>query len=237
MSFSPASTPLPDPMDSIQRLLTHVAGLKSRLAALESAHMPTPQATVASAQTASQPHMGGCLVPKGLAMWAAPPGQPKPKPPTKPSIATTSRIPRHDLPPMDGHTPHFECTLELPDSLVAHMVGHQGQGLKQALDISSACLAAFTVSSAGGYHWFVSIRGSNQQIGEALVVIGKWITNKQVRVLWKQCSGNVTPAVAVPAPLGSTTSSTPTATRPRAPSSSTPAAASKTAAMASTPTT
>ncbi|KNZ77475.1 hypothetical protein J132_05433 [Termitomyces sp. J132] len=79
---------------------------------------------------------------------------------------------------MDGCTPHFECALKLPNSLVAHMVGHQGQGLKQALDISGACLAAFMVGSAGGDCWFVSIWGSDQQIGEALVVIGKQIAKK-----------------------------------------------------------
>ncbi|KAG5337503.1 hypothetical protein C0989_009486 [Termitomyces sp. Mn162] len=83
-----------------------------------------------------------------------------------------------DLPPTDGHTPHSKCTLELPDFLVAHMVGHQGQGLKQALDISGTHLAAFTVSSAGGDCQFVSIQGSDQQIGEALVVIGKQIAKE-----------------------------------------------------------
>ncbi|KAG5348688.1 hypothetical protein C0989_008922, partial [Termitomyces sp. Mn162] len=88
-----------------------------------------------------------------------------------------------DLPPMDGHTPHFECVLELPDSLVVHVVGHQGQGLKQALNISGTCLAAFTVSSAKGDCQFISIQGSNRQIGEALVIIGKQIAKKQVHIL------------------------------------------------------
>ncbi|KAG5348630.1 hypothetical protein C0989_009360 [Termitomyces sp. Mn162] len=148
-----------------------------------------PVATVASAQTASQPSMGGHAVSLGSAKQSAPPGQLKPKSSTKPSTMPTSHIPQcvtcatsnaplaipfaWDLPPMDGHTPCFKYVVELPDSLVAHVVGHQGQGLKQALDISGACLAAFTVSSAGGDHQFVSIQGSNQQIGEALVVIGK----------------------------------------------------------------
>ncbi|KAG5338154.1 hypothetical protein C0989_008140 [Termitomyces sp. Mn162] len=138
---------------------------------------------------------------------------------------------------MDGCTPCFKCALELLDSLVAHVVGHQGQGLKQALNISGACLAVFTVSLAGGDHWFVSIRGSNQQIGEALMVIEKQIAKKQVRILRKQCPSNVVPAVAVPAPLGSTALSTPTSTRPGAPSSSTLAAEFQTATMASTPST
>ncbi|KAG5730769.1 hypothetical protein E4T56_gene3470 [Termitomyces sp. T112] len=36
-----------------------------------------------------------------------------------------------------------------------HVVGHQKQGLEQALDISGACLAAFTVSSVEGDCWFI----------------------------------------------------------------------------------
>ncbi|KAG5716867.1 hypothetical protein E4T56_gene3383 [Termitomyces sp. T112] len=100
------------------------------------------------------------------------------------------------------------------------MVGYQGQDLKQALNISGTCLAAFMVSSAGGDCWFVSIQSSDQQIGEALV---------------KQCSGNVAPAVAALAPFGSIMSSTLTSTMPGAPSSSTPAVASQTTTMALTP--
>ena len=108
---------------------------------------------------------------------------------------------------MDGCTPHFKCALELPNSLMSHVVGHQGQGLKQALDISSACLAAFMVGSANRDCWYITIQGTNQQISEALMVIRKWIARKQVHILWKQCSGNI-----VPAPLGNTALSTPTPT-------------------------
>ncbi|KAG5352673.1 hypothetical protein C0989_001137 [Termitomyces sp. Mn162] len=137
-----------NPESTIKRLLTLVSGLESRLAALESGCMPMPVATVASAQTASQP--------------------------THPTSNAPLAIPfAQDLPPMDGCTPHFKCMLELPDSLVAYVVGHQGQGLKQAFDISSTHLAAFMISLAGRDHQFVSIQGSDQQIGEALAVIGK----------------------------------------------------------------
>ncbi|KAG5734855.1 hypothetical protein E4T56_gene609 [Termitomyces sp. T112] len=178
--------------------------------------------------------MGGHAIPSGSAIWSAPSGQPKPKssikPPTMPTscilqcvTGPTSNAPlvislAQDLLPTDSHTPHFECALKLLNSLVTHVVGHQGQGLKQALDISSSCLAAFMVSLAGGDHQFVSIWSSDQQIGEALVVIGKWI-------------------VAALAPLGSTALFTPTSTKPEAPSSSTLAAASNTATMAPTPST
>ncbi|KNZ80788.1 hypothetical protein J132_04293 [Termitomyces sp. J132] len=179
---------------TIERLLTLVYGLESRLAVLESGHMPIPVAIVASAQTASWPSMGGHAIPLGSATQSAPPGQPKPKSSIKSLTMPTSHILQcvahptsnallaiplaQDLPPTDGHTPCIECVLELPNSLVVHVVGHQGQGLKQALDISGTCLVAFTVSLAGGDHQFVSIWGSDQQIGEALVVIGKWIAKK-----------------------------------------------------------
>ncbi|KNZ73643.1 hypothetical protein J132_10499 [Termitomyces sp. J132] len=158
---------------TIERLPTLVSRLKSRLAVLD---------------------MGGHAIPSGSAIWSAPSGQPKPKssikPPTMPTscilqcvTGPTSNAPlvislAQDLLPTDSHTPHFECALKLPNSLVTHVVGHQGQGLKQALDISSSCLAAFMVSLAGGDHQFVSIWSSDQQIGEALVVIGKWIGKK-----------------------------------------------------------
>ncbi|KAG5350931.1 hypothetical protein C0989_008617 [Termitomyces sp. Mn162] len=212
-----------------------------------------PVAMVASAQMASWPSMGGYAVPSGSTTWSAPSGQPKPKSSIKPPTVPTSHIPQcvacstsnaplaitlaWDLLPMDGYTPCFECTLELPNSLVVHMVCHQGQGLKQALDISSAHLAAFMVSSAGGDHWFVSIQSSDQQIGEALVVIGKQIAKKQVHIPQKQCSGNIAPAVAALAPLGSTVLSSPTSTRLGVPSSSTLAVASNTTTMAPTPST
>ncbi|KAG5352870.1 hypothetical protein C0989_012400 [Termitomyces sp. Mn162] len=157
-------------------------------------------------------------------------------------VCPTSNVPltipfAWDLSPTDGHTPYFKCALELPNSLVPHVVGHQGQGLKQALNISSTHLAAFTVNLVGGDYWFVSIWGSDQQIGEALVVIGKWIAKKQVHVPWKQCSGNVALAVAALAPSGSTVLCTPTSIRPGVPSSSTPVVASQTATMAPTPST
>ncbi|KAG6863296.1 hypothetical protein C0993_012138 [Termitomyces sp. T159_Od127] len=85
-----------------------------------------------------------------------------------------------------------------------------GHGLKQAHDLSSSRLAAFLVGPAGGEgRRFVTIRGTDQQIGEALVVLGKRITKKRVRAPQKQRSGNAAPAVAVPAPSRESALSTP----------------------------
>ena len=102
---------------------------------------------------------------------------------------------------MDGKTSGYKCALELPNSLVAHIVSHQGWGLKQAHDISSSQLAAFLVGPAGNSgHQFVTIRGINQQIGEVLVVFGKHIAKHCVCIPCKQYADNAALAVAMPAP-------------------------------------
>ena len=102
-----------------------------------------------------------------------------------------------DLSPIDGKTPHYKCMLELPNSLVAHILGHQGQGLKQAYDISSSWLATFLVGLAENSGCqFVTIRSTNQQIGEALMVFEKCITKQYVHVPQKQHSGNAALALS-----------------------------------------
>ncbi|KAG6858962.1 hypothetical protein C0995_012582, partial [Termitomyces sp. Mi166 len=78
---------------------------------------------------------------------------------------------------------------------------HQGQGLKQAHNLSSSQLAAFAVGLAGNEgHQFVTIRGTDQQIGEALVVIGKGIAKCRVHTTQKQKTGNTALEVAALAP-------------------------------------
>ncbi|KAG6886639.1 hypothetical protein C0995_006314 [Termitomyces sp. Mi166 len=136
---------------------------------------------------------------------------------SKTPTAPTSHIPRHvarttsktplpiplaqELPPTDGQARCYKCALEIPDSLVLHVIGHQGRGLKQAHDLSGSWLAAFAVGPAGNEgRQFVTIRGTNQQIGEALVVIGKRIAKQRVRAPWKQKTGNSAPNVAALAP-------------------------------------
>ncbi|KAG6883772.1 hypothetical protein C0995_011608 [Termitomyces sp. Mi166 len=125
-----------------------------------------------------------------------------PSPSSKTPTAPTSRIPRRtplaiplawELPPTDGQARRYECALEIPDSLVSHVIGHQGRGLKQAHDLSGSRLAAFAVGPAGNEgRRFVTIRGTDQQIGEALVVIGKRIAKRRVRTAeaedWQLCA-------------------------------------------------
>ncbi|KAG6896119.1 hypothetical protein C0992_010214 [Termitomyces sp. T32_za158] len=170
-----------------------LAALKRRLAALESGYV-----IAAAAQTAPK-HSNA-----PVAHCSAPPGRPKPSESTQPPTVPPSRIPQQaarstsntplavplawDLPFTDGKVPCFECALELPDSLVAHVVGHQGQGLKQAHDLSGSQLAVFSV---------------------ALVVFGKRIAKKCVHLLQKQRFGNAALAIAALAPSREPTLSTP----------------------------
>ena len=82
-----------------------------------------------------------------------------------------------DLPPTDRKTSCYECMLELPNSLVTYVVYYQGQGLKKAHNISSSWLATFLVGLARNSSCqFITIRDTNQQIGEALMVFRKHIT-------------------------------------------------------------
>ncbi|KAG6882921.1 hypothetical protein C0995_013488, partial [Termitomyces sp. Mi166 len=128
---------------------------------------------------------------------------------------TTSKTPlaillARELPPTNGQAHRYECALEIPDSLVSHVIGHQEQGLKQAHDLSSSRLATFAVGLAENEgHRFITIRGTNQQIGEALMVIGKCISKRRVHTPWKQKTGNSVLNVAALAPSPSDLDSAP----------------------------
>ncbi|KAG6893055.1 hypothetical protein C0995_001726, partial [Termitomyces sp. Mi166 len=158
---------------------------------------------------------------------------------------TTSKTPlaiplARELPPTDGQARRYECALEIPDSLVSHVIGHQGRGLKQAHDLSGSRLAAFAVGLAGNEgHWFVTIRGTDQQIGEALMVIGKCIAKWRVHAPWKQKTGNSAPyvaALALSPHVSDSASSTPRqSTQPTRPPRSTPSHSAATPATRATP--
>ncbi|KAG6902360.1 hypothetical protein C0995_000921, partial [Termitomyces sp. Mi166 len=88
------------------------------------------------------------------------------------------------------------CTGGFQLSGVAHSWVSEG-GLKQAHDLSGSHLAAFAVSLSGEEGCqFITIRGTDQQIGEALVVIEKRIAKWCVHALQKQKTGNTASGVA-----------------------------------------
>ncbi|KAG6871651.1 hypothetical protein C0995_001805 [Termitomyces sp. Mi166 len=185
----------------ISQMELMITSIMARLAVIEDGL----QIALVAAQTAPQPSKVPALASKA------------PPPSSKTSTAPTSRIPRHvarttsktplaiplarELPPTNGQAHRYKCALEIPDSLVSHVIGHQGWGLKQAHDLSGSRLAAFAVGPAGNEgRRFITIRGTNQQIGEALVVIEKHIGKCRVRAPQKQKTGNSALAVAAPAP-------------------------------------
>ncbi|KAG6867435.1 hypothetical protein C0993_002777 [Termitomyces sp. T159_Od127] len=207
----PATTPhwTADWVSTMQQMQLTLATLERRLAALETRHVVAATRIADKHSNAPVAHRSAC------------PGRPKPSessqtptmPPSRNSrwaSCSTSNTPltiplAQDLPPTNGKTPCYKCTLKLPDSLVAHVIRHQGCGLKQAHDLSGSWLAAFSVGPADGEgRRFVFIQGTDQQIGEALVVLGKCIAKKRVCALRKQQSGN-----AALAPSREPASSTP----------------------------
>ncbi|KAF9525839.1 hypothetical protein CPB83DRAFT_896727, partial [Crepidotus variabilis] len=86
-----------------------------------------------------------------------------------PVSAPPVSIPAH--PPLSGSFPKED----------PHLVGKGGRGLKQIHDLSGAHIRAFEVKdgSVGARH--VSIRGSDSQVGDALVVLGKRLARRRVR--------------------------------------------------------
>lgn len=206
---SPADTPhwTADYLSTMQQMQLMLSTLEARLTAMENGQR------IATAGLAS---------PLSAPPTAAPTPKPTSKPPTArtsrrssrhPTPSTTPSLPQaRDLPPTQGTSvPRYECVLELPDALVSHVVGRQGKGLKQTHDLSGSRLTAFTLDVSGsvGDRRFVTIRGTDSQIGDALVVIGKRIAKKRVRVPRKKHGENASQEPAPPPPSGVSASSTP----------------------------
>ena len=98
---------------------------------------------------------------------------------------------------------HFSASLVITEDLVGHVVGCSSYGLKQVTDISSAQVSAFTQEVNGHLECIVSIRGTDKQLGNTLVVLGKWIARKRMSVSRKKKQGTATsgPVTAAPSPL------------------------------------
>jgi len=79
--------------------------------------------------------------------------------------------------------------LVIAEDLMGHVVGHSGHGLKQVTNISSAQVSAFTQEVDGRSEHLVSIRGTDKQLGDTLVVLGKRIVRKRVSAPKKKKKG------------------------------------------------
>ena len=84
--------------------------------------------------------------------------------------------------PRESSPDRFSASLVLADNLVGHVIGHGGHGLKQVADISSARVLVHSQEIDGYWERLVTIRGTNKQLGDTLVVLGKRIVQKRVSV-------------------------------------------------------
>ena len=112
--------------------------------------------------------------------------------PTPCSLATTSKS---VAAPLSAHHPreffpdHFSTSLVIAEDLMGHVVGCNSHGLKQVTDIFSAWVFAFTQEVDGPSEYLIFIWGTNKQLSDALVVLGKQIAYKHVSTPKKKKKG------------------------------------------------
>ena len=83
---------------------------------------------------------------------------------------------------------------------MAHIVRQGGKGLKQLYDISGAQVLAYTLTSGLRDEHHISIHGTDEQIGDALVVLGKCLTCKHVHSPMTKKMAPASPTAWTPMP-------------------------------------
>ncbi|KAK7012517.1 hypothetical protein R3P38DRAFT_3588402 [Favolaschia claudopus] len=134
------------------------------------------------------------------ARWGSAPTTPAPTPAIIAVGHTTIPL-AETLPTAEDSPSRYSCTLVVPDSVVGHIVGRGGKGLHQSHDVSGAQLRAYT-DKASPLERRVSIRGTDQQVGEALIALGKRFMRKRIRSKKKgpsRPSGDLAPPPPSPA--------------------------------------
>ena len=104
----------------------------------------------------------------------------KQKGPTKKASIPSDTLPLHlaQTFPQEGKPDCHLITVASPDVTAAHVIRHGGKGLKQLHDISGTWVSAYTLTSGDERH--ISIQGTDKQISDALMVLGKWMARKHV---------------------------------------------------------
>ncbi|KAK6971597.1 hypothetical protein R3P38DRAFT_2353809, partial [Favolaschia claudopus] len=136
------------------------------------------------------------------ARWGSAPTTPAPTPAII-AVGHTAIPLAETLPTAEDSPSRYSCTLVVPDSVVGHIVGRGGKGLHQSHDVSGAQLRAYT-DKASPLERRVSIRGTDQQIGEALIALGKRFMRKRIRSKKKgpsRLSGDLAAPPPGPAPV------------------------------------
>jgi KH domain len=207
-----SSTPTPD--DHFTALLVRLAdrldSLETRLDRIEvSANLTIARTDLSAAENAKSPPFYSQKATKGKGKAKAPVAPSKAKPakkerPTKKAANLPNPVP---LPlaqtfPMEGKTDRHLVTVVIPDASAQHAIGQGGKGLKQIHDISGARVNAYSMAGSNDER-HVSIRGTDLQIGDALVVLGKRIARKKVRTPKTKKPGPSTDS-SKPAPFIST---------------------------------
>jgi hypothetical protein len=87
-----------------------------------------------------------------------------------------------------AESPQVCCTLWVPNSVAGHLIGQAGRGLKLAATISKARIAVSGPSTKLGTARKAMIHGTSEEVGMALVVMGKRIAQHHMpnpRKPWK----------------------------------------------------
>jgi hypothetical protein len=87
-------------------------------------------------------------------------------------------VPSAPLQPAES--PQVCCTLWVPDSVASHLIGQVSHGLKLVATISKAYIAVMGPSTELGTTHKVTIHGTSEEVGMALVVMGKRIAQQRI---------------------------------------------------------
>jgi len=174
---------LADRLDSLETRLDRIEGQKTAFTIAATAPFAdSPEAAKRPPFTERQPPTKG----KGKANAQAP-APSKAKPAKKERSTKKGAIPSAAIPlPLaqtfstEGKTDRHLVTVVVPDDTAMHVIGKGGKGLKQVHDISGARVHAYTLATGSHDERHISIRGTDLQIGDALVVLGKRVSRKRV---------------------------------------------------------
>jgi hypothetical protein len=185
MASTPTSVDLVSMFSLLNNLASKLDSIEEGLTRIEDPAGSTIAATYAE-ETAKKPPFRSTEATKGKGRAQAPRAPSKAKPAKKeratPKAANLPNpVPLHlaQTFPMEGKTDRHLVTVVISDASAQHVVGQGGKGLKQIHDISGARVRAYEAGSSDERH--VSIRGTDLQIGNALVVLGKRLARKKVR--------------------------------------------------------
>jgi hypothetical protein len=186
-----ASTPNTSNLASVlERLADRLDSLEARLDRIEASagHSIASTGPFADSKEATKvPPFKGTPPTKGKGRAKAPQAPSKAKSAKKDSSTGKAATLPNPTPlhlaqtfPMEGKPDRHLVTVVIPDASAQHAIGQGGKGLKQIHDISGARVNAYSLAGSTDER-HVSIRGTDLQIGDALVVLGKRIARKKIR--------------------------------------------------------